>query len=56
MGMEQGEEMSKKKDSDIVMIPVTAGTRKKLIQMKLDLVNGGTYEELMLKFVNEKGY
>jgi len=46
----------KKEDSEKAMIPVSHGTRKKLIQMKLDLVDGGTYEDLMLKLIDEKGY
>jgi len=46
----------KKTNNETVMIPVTAGTRKKLIQMKLDLVDGGTYEELMQRFIESEGY
>lgn len=46
----------KKEDNETVMIPVNLGTRKKLIQMKLDLVDGGTYEELMQRFIESEGY
>lgn len=46
----------KKENHEIVMVPVSNGTRKKLIQMKLDLVDGGTYEELMLRFIESEGY
>ena len=46
----------KKDNNEIVMIPVSHGTRKKLIQMKLDLVDGGTYEELMQRFIESEGY
>ena len=46
----------KKENHETVMIPVSNGARKKLIQMKLDLVDGGTYEELMQRFIESEGY
>ena len=56
----EGEEMAnkkpKKEDSKIVMVPVTKATRKILKVMKIDLVDDGTYEELMQRFIESEGY